>query len=151
MKQLEHVFLEHHQTLYAAALAITRNRAQAEDSVHEALLAVASLSHQPDDLPAYLYKVVRNKALHSNKQEQRKEVLVEDYAETHGDAELTTLAEQVKDHIGQLGQHEQQALMLKLFGDMTFEEIARVMEASPNTVASWYRRGLIKLKELIDE
>ena len=152
MKPLERVFLEHQRRLFASALAITRNRAAAEDAVHEALVAVATLGKAPDDMAAYLFRVVRNKALHSIRRENRHVELVEDYLETApGDAGQATLVAQVKQHMGSLSQDEQQVLILKLFEDLTFDEIAGVLDASPNTVASWYRRGLAKLKALIGE
>lgn len=151
MKALENVFLEHQRRLFASALAITRNRAAAEDAVHEALVAVASLKQAPNDLAAYLFRVVRNKALHGIRQAGRLVELPEDYLEVAtNDIELTTLAHQVRTHMKALSQDEQQVLILKLFEDMTFDEIALALEASPNTVASWYRRGLGKLKELIN-
>jgi RNA polymerase sigma-70 factor (ECF subfamily) len=155
LKQLEKVFLQHQRHLYVSALAITRNRAAAEDCVHEALLAVATLREAPRDMAAYLYRVVRNKALHSLKQENRQIALgdtQDDYLEENpGDAEHTTLVQQIKTQIQTLAPDEQQVLILKLFEDLTFDEIAHIMEASPNTVASWYRRGLVKLKELLND
>lgn len=152
MKQLESVFLEHQRSLFAAALAITRNKAAAEDCVFDALAAVAALKEAPRNMAAYLFRVVRNKALHNLKQSQRQQAFDEDYLDAEpGNQELETLLGQVKQHIGSLVADEQQVLILKLFEDMTFDEIARIMEASPNTVASWYRRGLEKLKHAMGE
>lgn len=152
MKHLESVFLEHQRRLFASALAITRNRAAAEDAVHDALIAVAALRKAPDDMTAYLFRVVRNKALHNIKQAGRHVAMVEDYLETAPDnAEQATLASQVRQHMVSLSKDEQQVLILKLFEDMTFDEIAGILGASPNTVASWYRRGLVKLKNLIGQ
>lgn len=103
-------------------------------------------------MAAYLFRVVRNKALHNIKQANRHVELIEDYlSAAPDDAEQATLVGQVKQHMNSLSQDEQQVLMLKLFEDLTFEEIAGILEASPNTVASWYRRGLAKLKERIGE
>ena len=108
--------------------------------MHEALVAVASLGQAPDDMTAYLFRVVRNKALHSLKLAARHTELVEDYLEvSYGNAEQETLASQVKQHIAALGQEQQQVLILKLFAELTFDEIAAILEAPPNTVASWYR------------
>lgn len=152
LNELESIFLEHHRGLFAAALAITRNTAAAEDAVHEALLAVGSLREAPRDMAAYLYRVVRNKALHGIRQGQRQVPMDEDYLETTtGDAEQTLLLQQVKDTMNALSLDERQVLILKLFEGLTFDEIARIMESPPNTVASWYRRGLARLKELLDE
>lgn len=152
MKELERVFVEHQRRLFAAALAITRNRAAAEDSVHEALVAVAALRQAPDDMTAYLFRVVRNKALHGIRRDSRHVELTEDYLEAApDDAGQATLVAQVKAHMRALAQDQQQVLILKLFEDLTFDEIAAIMDASPNTVASWYRRGLEKLKTLMGE
>lgn len=152
LQELERVFLQHHRGLFAAALAVTRNRAAAEDCVHEALVAVAALKVAPRDMAAYLYRVVRNKALHSLGHSARQVALAEDYLEPVEDgAEQALLVQQVKLHMAGLDGNEQQALMLKLFEGLTFDEIARTLEESPNTVASWYRRGLDKLKHLLGE
>lgn len=153
LKQLESTFISNQRGLFASALAITRNKATAEDIVHEALIAVASLKEAPVDQAAYLYRVVRNKALHSIKQANRMVQMEEDYLEEESSTgpEQETLIQQIKQHMGSLSLDQQQVLILKLFEDMTFDDIARIMEASPNTVASWYRRGLVKLKELMNE
>lgn len=153
LKDLEQLFIQQQHQLYVLALAITRNRVAAEDAVHDALLAVANLTTPPRDLKPYLFRVVRNKAL-LHQRKQYDSVAESDMDDFLGSTELSgeqaTLANQVVKHIRQLSAEEQQCLMLKLFNDMTFHEIAELLESSPNTVASWYRRGLGKLKEKIN-
>jgi RNA polymerase sigma factor (sigma-70 family) len=51
----------------------------------------------------------------------------------------------------QLSEDERETIVLKVFDGMTFQEIADLREASSNTVASWYRRGMEKLKALWTE
>lgn len=44
--------------------------------------------------------------------------------------------------------HEQQeVLVLKIWGDQTFEAIGRTLDISPNTAASRYRYGLEQLRQ----
>ena len=38
-------------------------------------------------------------------------------------------------------------MILRVWGEMTFEETAAVLDISPNTAASRYRYALAKLKE----
>ena len=158
--KLQTLFKAEHQRLYVSALAVTRQRSCAEDAVHDALVAVAEVATEPDDLKAYLYRVVRNKALHiikgrsamllSNVNEDVGNSIIEALVEPTSDSlELHTLAEQVNKHIQQLDSNVQQVLIMKLYSDFTFEEIASITDNSPNTVASWYRRGLVQLKEMI--
>jgi RNA polymerase sigma-70 factor (ECF subfamily) len=41
--------------------------------------------------------------------------------------------------------------MLKIWGDLTFDEIARTLDLSSNTVASRYRYALQKLKDSVPQ
>jgi len=42
-------------------------------------------------------------------------------------------------------------IVLKSLEELTFKEISAVREQSINTVTSWYRRGLQKLRILMEE
>jgi len=151
---LKELFASQNKHLFIAALAITRNRASAEDCVHDALLAVAEVETKLDDLEAYLFRVVRNKALHRVNQVARYENTGEeqDYIVSESKSlESNTLIDQVKQHIEFLDMNYQQVLIMKLFTDLTFNEIAKITENPPNTIASWYRRGLTQLKDRIHE
>ena len=48
--------------------------------------------------------------------------------------------------IDQLGEKDQEAIVLKLFGGLTFEQAGEVANASPKTIATRYRRALNKLE-----
>jgi DNA-directed RNA polymerase specialized sigma24 family protein len=62
--QLERLFRIYQHEFFVAALSITRNGSAAEDVVYDALLAVATLATPPENLKAYVYRAIRNKALH---------------------------------------------------------------------------------------
>jgi DNA-directed RNA polymerase specialized sigma24 family protein len=46
---------------------------------------------------------------------------------------------------------ERETIVLKIYDDFTFQEIADLRDVPLPTVASWYRRGLEKLKTLLRE
>ena len=46
---------------------------------------------------------------------------------------------------------QKEVLTLKIWGELTFDEIARTLDASLNTVASRYRYALQKLKDWVPE
>ena len=52
-------------------------------------------------------------------------------------------------HLLDLPRDEMEAVVLHLVDGLTFREIAVVKGAPQNTVASWYRRGLTRLRERI--
>ena len=152
LKRLEAVFSEYQRQLYVAALAITRNRAMAEDAVHDSLVAVAATRSAIQDMKAYLFQAVRNRALKLSLARSAQNPLEEDYLdEVSCRGADNHFIRQVKASIDTLDTNERQTLMLKLFEDLSFSEIADITENSPNTVASWYRRGLEKLKEKLHD
>jgi RNA polymerase sigma-70 factor, ECF subfamily len=149
---LAKLFEQYQRELYITALSITKNRSAAEDVVHDALLSVADSDSKPDNLKAYLFTSVRNKALHRNKYERRYEQQDHEFLQlSHCSAEHKVLVNQVMKHINDLDANQQQTLIMKLFGNMTFAEIAIITDNSQNTVASWYRRGLSQLQEHMNE
>ena len=152
--KLEKIFLLKNKQLYALALSITQNRALAEDCVHDALVAVAEFRGEIDEIEPYLFKVVRNKAIHQRKRLQNDDKFQEslEFIEPRTDSQETlTLIQHIKQHISSLDVNYQQVLIMKLFSDLTFREIGAITECSPNTVASWYSRGLAQLKERIHD
>jgi len=155
--QLERLFSSHQQEFFVAALSITRNGAAAEDVVHDALLAVAALQNRPENLKAYVYRVIRNKALYQVKQAQRLDEagLDLDYVDRLSLSELAVeekvFIEQALKKLTTLDGSHQQVLLLKFFSDLSLREIAEIMDSPMNTVSSWYRRGLQQLQEKLDE
>lgn len=150
VKEVGILFETRQRELYVAALAITRERDSAEDAVHDALLAIVTLEVAPTDLEAYLFRTVRNKALHGIKRDQRIDRTLDpvDFLNTEGcPEEQKQLATKVLKYLDVLEEHPRQVIVMKLFADLTFNEISKIMDSSPNTVASWYRRGLSKMKE----
>ncbi|PCH58959.1 MAG: hypothetical protein COC19_08015 [SAR86 cluster bacterium] len=152
--QLERLLAKHHQTFYISALSITKNRAAAEDAVHEALLSVSALTSDVDDLKAYVFKVIRNKAKRYVGQSARLVAadtvteIIDSASMAHEDS---VFLEQMLRHIEVLDKETQQVIIMKLFAGLTFNEIAEVMARSVNTVASWYRRGISQLQEKLNE
>ena len=148
------LFESRQRELYLAALSVTRERGSAEDAVQDAIIAVASVQTQPDNLEAYLFRAVRNKALHHLDRIKRIDDTVDaadflDLGNCSNESQI--LARQVVKRMDELSLEQRQVIIMKLFGDLTFDEIARITDTSLNTVASWYRRGLEKLREQIYE
>jgi RNA polymerase sigma-70 factor (ECF subfamily) len=49
--------------------------------------------------------------------------------------------------LARLPREQREVVALKVWEEMTFAEIAQVVKASPNTVASRYRYGIEKLRD----
>ena len=152
IKKLGKIFSRYQSQLYISAIAITKNKTYAEDAVHEALIAVAETPTEPNNLKAYLFKVVRTKALYIIKKNKKEDVNLESILELESiPTEDQYLYKQVIEHIGRLEDEQQHTIVMKLMGGLTFNEIAEATDTSINTVASRYRRGLAILQEKLNE
>jgi len=152
IKQVAKLFNAYHKQLYISAVAITKNREAAEDAVHDALIAVAETKSDVRHLKAYLFSSVRNKALYVYAKQKISQVNSEDILLFDEDTtQQQVFASQVFKYLEKLNQEQQQTIIMKVFGGLTFKEISIATNQSPNTVASWYRRGLNTLKEKINE
>jgi RNA polymerase sigma-70 factor (ECF subfamily) len=46
---------------------------------------------------------------------------------------------------------ERETIVQHLWGELTFREIAEIRTAPVGTVTTWYRRGLARLRELLED
>ncbi len=132
----------------------TRSGADAEDVVQEAFVRYWRQQRQlaGDPLPL-LITSVRRAALdlirRSARRERREQVHVDLHAEAwfephpEGDERSNTLEEAVE----QLPSEQREVLVLKVWGGLTFGQIAEQLELSPNTAASRYRYALEALRD----
>jgi RNA polymerase sigma-70 factor (ECF subfamily) len=134
------------------AETLTRAREDAEDAVQAAIVRIA---RNPQSLAAvrfpwaYLLRTVRNEALRLI---SRKRPAASLAVEQTGDGVLpdrladaeTTAAVQAA--IARLPAEQAEVIALKIWEELTFQEIATVTGESLNTVASRYRYALSKLE-----
>ena len=146
VEQLKNFYNRNKQGLFTYALSITRNKQSAEDIVHNVFLKILERNTLPKDLKPYIYRCIRNAALDSMKEtKKRQDSFISQPTDTHDKNEHYNHLARC---LSQLSDDEKEVITLKCYDDLTFREIAEVSNQSPNTVASWYRRGLVKLKKL---
>ena len=134
----------HRQALYTYAFSLAGNREAAEDVIHDAITAVLNLKRLPKELKPYVFRCIRNAAMDIHRKSSR-ETMHETIFQTKQtpDPSLGLIAEEM---LNQLSPDERETIVLKLYSGMTFQEIADVRGVSVNTAASWYRRGLEKMR-----
>ena len=111
----------------------------ADDVVQEVFLKLYRLQTPPDDAVAWLFKVTRNDALNCRRSEtlrtRRENVVASakpDWFEPNEDDRLD-LAEKLRELPGEL----REIVVARLWGELTFEQIATTTETS---MATAYRR-----------
>ena len=143
----------HRQQLYTYAVSITRQREAAEDAIQRAFQQLLSCTALPTDLRPYVFRCVRNAALDGLRRDQvRHESIfaVDGNAEPAAPLSATALsAAEIDAQLQCLSPDERETIVQKIYDNLTFQEIAELRGVPLPTVASWYRRGLEKLRALL--
>ena len=157
------VYDEHSRSVYAAALRILGNGAQAQDVVQDVVLRVwrrpGSFDARRGELGSYLRLMARSRALDlwregqaAGRASDRLKVVVAD-AEPRVDERPSALVERDDDRatvraaLGRLPQSQREAIVLAYWGGLTADEVARRVEVPLGTAKSRIRLGLAKLRD----
>jgi RNA polymerase sigma-70 factor (ECF subfamily) len=125
-----------------------------EDLTGEVFLQVVRDLHRFEgdegEFRAWVFTIVRNRIIDAGRHRARRPVEVAPevptVADESADVETQVLdraaTEQVRQIIEQLGPDQREVLLLRILGDLTVEETARVVGKSPGAVKALQRRGL---------
>jgi RNA polymerase sigma-70 factor (ECF subfamily) len=143
--------------LYGRALGLSHG--EAEDVVQETFLALMQLDFAPAKPEHYCVRSFRNRALNHRRSLWRRltrewEALAGGhfFADSHQwfekspDETGRVLQENAVRVLAELPLEQREVIVLKIWHDCTFEEIAGLLEISPNTAAGRYRYGIQKIK-----
>jgi len=145
--------------LFLYARQLCRNDADAADIVQEAFLRIwrkhANNGVTETDLPAMCYAAVRYTVLDRQRQAARRwrreaaagEAWYEPPPMFVCPLEQAEERARLEAAICKLPVEQREVLTLKIWGELTFQQIATVTDDSPNTVASRYRLALAALRE----
>lgn len=148
-------FQRHGPKLLLCARQWTRSASDAEDVVQDAF--VRFWRHQrnlPGEPIALLVTSIRRAAVDRARRDGRRS-LREDRALAGDEAtspHFETVLENderraaIEEAMGRLPAEQREVLVLKIWGELTFEQIAAALELSPNTAASRYRYALAALR-----
>jgi RNA polymerase sigma-70 factor (ECF subfamily) len=150
------LYARHRQQLYACALSVTQCRDLAEDAIHDAFCRLMQCEKAPDNLKAYAFRSVRNSAIDLVRQGNRTTELAEEYivdpSNNQRDAAgRKEFQQRVSAALATLGADERETIVQHLYAELTFREIAAVRDRPIGTIVTWYRRGLGKLRERLEE
>jgi RNA polymerase sigma-70 factor, ECF subfamily len=158
-------FGEYLDGLYGYAMVLSRNRTEAEDLVQEtclrALRAIGRL-RADSNVKSWLFTILRNIWLNKLRQRRTTPDLVEldadkNRANEPADAAQDPLTEyvntvereQVRAAIEQLPGEFREIILLREYEELSYREIAELLDCPPGTVMSRLARARSKLRELL--
>lgn len=124
----------------------------AEDVVQEAFLKLFCQRVQPNNVSAWLYRVVRHDAMNSARSDSRRdrhERLASEFHEAWFEPVpgQSLDIEIVTDALRSQPLELRETIVARLWGGLSFDEIALVTGASPSTASRRYRAGLEAIRE----
>lgn len=137
--------------LYTYALSLTGCPARAEDAVHTAICKLLSAIVLPLKLKPYAYRCIRNAAIDDWRKYAARSTELADEQHLASHAAPAPISHDIETLLDRLAPDEKETIVLKALHGFTFREIAAINRSSINTIASRYRRGLQKLKDLCAE
>lgn len=162
VSKLWRFYQEHRGELFAYAMALTGNTALAEDAVHDAVVAVAGGNGRVRRLRPYLFRTLRHECFRLLKDNAKRleseaplgaEFLLPGGAAGNPEdrARMAEARARLSAGLQALPAEQREAIVLRVYSQLKFREIAAVLGKPLPTVASHYRRGLRNLGKHFEE
>lgn len=138
--------------IFSLALGITENYSDAEDVLQETMIDTVKSAHSyraGTNPRAWVLSMARHNAIDLVR--RRKDHLsLEDsgVAELADSQPLYPLSQDIKDLLDKLDEDERQIIILHIYGDLSFAEVAMTMEISVFAAQKRYQRVLKKLRRI---
>ena len=155
--EIERLYDEHAQALFCFLLNFTRDEADTRDLLQEILVKLArdeKLLRGVCEERAFLIRLAHNAAIDLIRRRGTREKTKENFAAQTisifapaNDPDEKIFREELAVALCELPAEQRAVVHLKLWSELTFEEIAAALDISPNTAASRYRYGLDKLRD----
>ena len=157
---LEEVYDQYARALYRYALSILGSSEDAEDAVQEVIVRMArerKRLRKVRNLRAYLFAAARNSAYTILRSRRRRDGLHEairtDFFTTPaaGPDDRPIESAMLLRALAELPIEQREVLVLKVFDQLTFKEIAETVGGPVSTITSRYRYGIARLRQALDE
>ena len=157
---LRRIYEKYKNDLFALAIALSNDRAAAEDVLHDVFVSFAEYAEKLQlrtSLKSYLSSCVANRVRNLNRtkalrtaQLSRAEAVSSDCDGPDWLATSAELSRRVDEAMEQVPYEQREVIILHLQSGMRFKAIAQSQGVSINTIQSRYRYGLDKLRMLLN-
>ncbi|MBV6644561.1 MAG: sigma-70 family RNA polymerase sigma factor [Cyclobacteriaceae bacterium] len=162
IEALEEIYNIYFDSLYSYALKLTLDPSKSQDAIHDLFVDLWKYSTKLSDTTSirfYLLRALRRK-IHSNQttsdridlDDYRKENPTEQSSHESGIIKEESKRQQslyLQQSMDKLSERQKEAVHLKFFGELTYAEIADIMEVNEQSARNLVNRGLDYLRKLM--
>jgi len=159
---LEELIRRHERRLYQLAYRLLKDPLETEDALQEVFLKAYENAHrfQPvSTVRAWLNRITANHCLnrlrervpHTSLDDDAAPALPSTWASPLEALEEADLARRLEELLAVMPENQRRALVLKRFGDLSYQEIAEVMGVSPDAVDGLIKRARQFLRKALKE
>jgi RNA polymerase sigma-70 factor, ECF subfamily len=149
----------HQKAIYRLALRFTRDHGTAEDIVQDTFVkAFQKLDsfEERSSFKSWLFRIAINTAKNKLRGSENNDVDIEDVtiaveSQVEADFEYKEIQSVIAEVVQQLPDRQRTALTLRVFEDMSFQEIAQIMECPYDTAKANFRHAVLKLKKVLSQ
>lgn len=157
---LEGIYRDHASALFRFLIRLTGNETEAKDILQDIFIRLAKSPDLLDKVAAprsYLFRLAHRLVIDRYRREQAREVYENRASEEqplssppdpHTD-DAAWLQKALDSSLDTLPSEQKAVVLLKVWEEMTFAEIAQALDISANTAASRYRYALDKLRDAL--
>jgi RNA polymerase sigma-70 factor (ECF subfamily) len=157
---LRRIYEKYKNDLLALAIALSRDRAAAEDVLHDVFVSFTEHAEKLQlrtSLKSYLSSCIANRVRNLSREKPQRTMQLNNTgiisSDFGGPMQLAMSAEQserIEMALSELPYQQQEVIILHLQSGMRFRAIAESQGVSINTIQSRYRYGLDKLRSLLN-
>jgi len=157
---LQRIYEKYKNDLLALALALSNNKAAAEDVVHDVFVSFARIADNLQlrtSLKSYLAASVANRVRNLGREKPEKtaqlneaEIAAPDISSPERLAISKELTQSIGNALEKISYEQREVIILHLQSGLKFSQIAKSQDVSLNTIQSRYRYGLNKLQAMLD-
>ena len=157
-RELERLYDTYAEGLFRYFMTFVECAADAEDLLMELFARIANQSLPTAEAKekAFLFRSAHNLAIDRQRSRRTRQQAIEatkaDSAESCQaceDPDASLFSSQLSESLGRLPLDQRLIVQMKLWDELTFEQIASVQGITANTAASRYRYGIEKLRSLL--
>src|SRR4051794_4416168 len=144
----------------AAALVLYARQwldaASADDVVQEAAIRLLGLRHPPRNVADWMYRAVRNAAIDAARTAERRRRREEAVGRTRAawfvpDGAALIDAQAAEESLRLLSPEYREVVVLRIWGDLGFAEIAEIMQLAVSTVYDRYKSALAQMRSALEQ